>query len=226
MLAAVAIACVIAIGRPHRSARYALDDGWLRVVVLGDSVAHGAGDETGGGIERSLDSQFRARSVAFVPAVNYGINGARTRDALRLLQSPASQIALRTADVVVVSIGGNDLYGDSIARLRSTIAPAWSMRRVLEHVAGIVARIHAINPDTKIMLLGLYNPYRSKFLDEAVNRWDSMLIARFAEDRRVTTVRIADLFGFADRLSSIDHFHPSAGGYALIAARIAPALAR
>jgi lysophospholipase L1-like esterase len=54
--------------------------------------------------------------------------------------------------------------------------------------------------------------------------WDAMLIRRFAADPNVTVIRIADLFATRDRLSPIDHFHPSAAGYALIAARIAPVL--
>ncbi|HSP13388.1 MAG TPA: hypothetical protein VLV78_01400 [Thermoanaerobaculia bacterium] len=54
-----------------------------------------------------------------------------------------------------------------------------------------------------------------------VASWDSQLIARFARDGSVDVVRIADLFAFTERLSSSDHFHPGAAGYALIAQRIA-----
>ena len=82
-------------------------------------------------------------------------------------------------------------------------------------------RIHTANPAARVVLLGLYNPYRTAFLDEQVALWDSRLIARFARDREVDVVRIADLFTTTARLSPIDHFHPSAEGYALIAARVA-----
>jgi lysophospholipase L1-like esterase len=44
---------------------------------------------------------------------------------------------------------------------------------------------------------------------------------RFAGDGRATIVPIADLFGRAERLSPLDHFHPSPDAYSRIARRIA-----
>jgi lysophospholipase L1-like esterase len=209
---------------PHRmNAR--LSDGIMRVVVIGDSVAHGAGDESGRGIARCLDSELQQRGVRNAPSVNYGVNGARTFDVLRRLRNAP---LVKTADMVIVSIGGNDLYGDSMARLRAAVWPEHARRRALAGVSAVVRRVHALNPSARIVLLGLYNPYRQSgiapFLDAQINRWDACLIARFAEDPHVIVVRIADLLRSAGRLSPLDHFHPSAAGYALIAARIAPTL--
>jgi lysophospholipase L1-like esterase len=94
----------------------------------------------------------------------------------------------------------------------------------MARVTRVVQRIHDINPTARIILLGLYNPYRhsaiGSFLDRQVNAWDSLLIRRFAADPKVSVIRIADLFQFVDRLSPLDHYHPSADGYALIAQRI------
>ena len=205
-LLVVALACAA----PHQ-----FSGGSRRILVIGDSVAHGAGDETGRGISGSLQ-QLRATTVA-----NCGINGARTLDVLRAM----TKMPIESASVIVMSIGGNDLYGDSLARAMSVLWPSHAMRRTLARVSAIVNRIHARNAAARVILLGLYDPYRpNAFLDRAVNEWDSMLIERFASDRRVTVIRIVDLLERADRLSPIDHFHPSAAGYTLIAARIAPAL--
>ena len=186
-----------------------------RVVIVGDSVAHGAGDERGGGIASRL----------LLPTANLGIDGARTVNVLRLLRSSDARKQIRSADAIVVSIGGNDLYGDRASQLLTTICPACSMSVVLPRVRSVVERLHSINPKARVILLGLYNPYIDRaFLNRQVNFWDARLIATFANDPRVNVIRIADLLQFADRLSSIDHFHPSAEGYALIAARIQPAL--
>lgn len=116
---------------------------------------------------------------------NLGINGARTWDVLRLLRKPI------VANAIVLSIGGNDLYGDSIARLATLVAPSLAMERTLNRVAAIVAAIHRANPSARVFLLGLYDPYRSPFLDEQVAHWDARLIERFARDRAVDVVRIA-----------------------------------
>ena len=168
------------------------------VAVIGDSLAHGLTLE----------------------ATNLGINGARTWNVLTLLRTPTAQSVIRHAGAIVVSIGGNDLYGDNRSRLFSTFWPSAAMELTLHRVDAIVHRLHALNPSARVVLLGLYDPYRQPFLDRQVNNWDGRLILHFAADPRVTVIRIADLFLTHDRLSPIDHFHPSAEGYALIAARI------
>src|SRR4051794_27247321 len=119
-----AVVLLASCARERTHIRAGSKSGERRVVVLGDSVAHGAGDETGRGIEGSIDQQLLLRGAQFFPAVNYGINGARTYDALRTLRT-APRIA--TATTVIVSIGGNDLYGDTLARLRATLWPAHAM---------------------------------------------------------------------------------------------------
>ena len=183
------------------------------IVILGDSVAHGAGDESGRGISGNLG------------AINLAVNGSRTYDVAKILRGRVATSAVRTADAVVLSIGGNDLFGDRLAKLTSIVWPSMMMTRTIGRVDRIVGSIHRINPSARIYLLGLYNPYRNAslatFLDRQVATWDSRLIAHFASQPNVDVIRIADLFAFAPRLSSIDHFHPGREGYALIAQRIA-----
>jgi len=171
-----------------------------RIVVLGDSVGRGLG--------------------AFMQTANLGINGARTANVLALLKRAEAQSAIRSASAIVLSIGGNDLYGDSAARLWTTIWPSHAMNRTLDRIESIVARLHRLNPTARLCLIGLYDPYRNRSLDTQVALWDSRLIARFANDHAVQVLRIADLFVWRDRLSPADRFHPSAEAYALIAARV------
>src|SRR5437763_11667482 len=156
LLLAVAVAACTAHSpqRPH--------DGVFRVAVLGDSVAHGAGDESGRGIAGNLDVLLAGKHLV----QNLGINGARTWNVLRLLRSEAARATLAACDAVVISIGGNDLYGDPVARLTTLIAPSHAMDRAVARIAAIVTTIHRLNPATRVFLLGLYDPYRTPFLDE------------------------------------------------------------
>jgi len=206
-------------------ARRRIADGVMRLTILGDSVAHGAGDESGSGISGDLDRILRDRGIAFVPTLNLGINGARTYAIENLLRLRSTVTEIRLCDAVIVSIGGNDLFGDRVSQWRSFLLPALAMRRALDHVDRIVAQIHRANPAARVYLLGLYNPYRNSSvahsLDRQIAMWDSRLIAHFADRSNVDVVRIADLFAFTPRLSSFDHFHPGQEGYALIAQRIA-----
>ena len=194
--------------------------GVMRVVVLGDSVARGAGDEKGLGLPGWLNHDLRAASI-----LNFGINGARTLNIARLLRQPRARSSIAQADLVVMSIGGNDLYGDSLARLMTTLWPWYQREQTLSRVASLVGQVRQISPGARICILGLYNPYEAsaagRWIDVQVNLWDGALIQRLAEMRGVTVIRIADVLARADRLSSIDHFHPGTLGYAAIARRIA-----
>lgn len=136
------------------------------VVVLGDSVARGAGDESHRGIPGLLG------------AINLGIDGARTWNVLRLLHTNDAVETVRKAGTVIVSIGGNDLYGDSRARLFTTLCATCTMHTTLTRVELIVGRIHQLNPSARVVLLGLYNPYRLAALDRRINDWDARLIQR------------------------------------------------
>jgi lysophospholipase L1-like esterase len=204
-----------------------LEDRQTRAVILGDSVAHGAGDERGTGMAGDLVQHLR-RLTGRAAVDNFGVNGARTRDTRRTLMTPRVKAAVARADLVVLSIGGNDLYGDRIAQLLSGAVPALQQFRVLRKVENVVGDVLRINPAAKVYVLGLYNPYRlsprSAWLDEQVNRWDGRLILQFAANRQVTMLRICDLLRDPDRISSRDRFHPGAKGYAAIASRIASSL--
>lgn len=205
----------------------ALDDGVDRAVVIGDSVAHGAGDERGVGIAGDLARQLRllGRNAA---VHNFGVNGARTTGARRVLQDRRIRSTVAGADIVVLSIGGNDLYGDRLAQLLSGLVPALQQRRILGRVEQVVDDVMRINPAAMVYVLGLYNPYRGSargpWLEEQVNRWDARLITKFAANRQVTIIRICDLLRKPDRLSPRDHFHPGARGYEAIAERIMSAI--
>jgi lysophospholipase L1-like esterase len=225
LTAAAAATRFVRTAGPH-PASYALDDGVFRTVVLGDSVARGAGDEKGLGLPGRLDLERRSAGSAVTQ--NLGINGARTWNVRRLLRLKDAADSIRRADLIVMSIGGNDLYGDSRSRLLSRVWPACQRAITLERVDRIVEEIQRLNPDARIYLLGLYNPYRTTrlgpWLDAQVNLWDGGLIRRLARNRRVTVIRIADLMLRGDRISGVDHFHPGAQGYAAIARRIEESL--
>lgn len=189
-----------------------------RILILGDSLARGAGDETGRGIAGTL------AALTHSPVENLGINGARTANVMQQLTTPAARAAVRRAKVIVVSIGGNDLFGDSIARVVSMLAPRVASYIVAVRVERVITRIRRENPAARIVLLGLYNPYRStrmgEWLDEQIARWDGRIIDRFASCRAVNVVRIADLVDEPRALSPVDHYHPSALGYRAIAERV------
>jgi lysophospholipase L1-like esterase len=218
IIVATAVACIVSVSRvvsdpPVRSAAVS-----NRVVILGDSVARGAGDENGLGISGWLARLTRSSIV------NLGVNGARTRNIRALLLDRSVQREVRSASVIVLSIGGNDLYGDPVARVLARVLPNFEQELTVLKVRGVIASLRHLNPTARIDVLGVYNPYHhsplSAWLDEQVNRWDARLVWTFAAWQRVNVIRIADVLQRDDRISPLDRFHPASAGYALIASRI------
>jgi lysophospholipase L1-like esterase len=196
----------------------------LSVVIVGDSVAHGQGDESGRGLAIDLDRELDGLGIAHLASTDAAVSGSRTWQLAARLLVPRVRELARKADAIVVSIGGNDLYGDGRARLLSGLAPSLMMDLTLDRIESIVGSLHRLNARARVILVGLYDPYRLPSLDRQVARWNARLLDRFSDDARVTVIPIADLFIHRDRLSPVDRFHPSADGYVRIARRIAETL--
>ena len=199
----------------------------LAPMILGDSLARGSGDETGLGIPGRLDQELRRRNVRSRRTINLGVNGARTADLLRQLDTPNVQRLVAEANVVIVSIGGNDLWGGADWRNAAPPNPDAVMGDVLSRIEQAIRKIRAANPRARIFFVGLYNPFVSApmgaQLNTMVNRWNGKLLETFGADANFTLVQTADLFTHRDRLA-IDRFHPGGEAYGLIARRIADAM--
>src|SRR5438874_7075171 len=82
-------------------------------LVIGDSLARGTGDQSGLGIGGRLVDELKKSRANVKPAVNIAVNGARTPDVAKLLDSRNVQTLIAQSNVIVVSIGGNDLWGST-----------------------------------------------------------------------------------------------------------------
>jgi len=196
-------------------------------IILGDSLARGTGDETGLGIGGRLVDELKKTHVSVKPQINIAVNGYRTKDVEEQLKSRNVQTLIAQSNVIVVSIGGNDLWGSTNPREVTVRNPMAVMSQVLDHVDKIVRTVRALNPNARIFLIGLYNPFTSapfgKQLSGLVNQWNARVTERFAGDANFTLVETSDLFSHRDRLS-LDRFHPNSEAYGMIARRIAESL--
>lgn len=199
----------------------------LHVVSIGDSLAYGAGDESGGGIAGRLDAELRQRGVSDVETVNLGVNGAQTADVLRKLEQTRTREQLAKADAIVLSIGANDLFRSPHSRQEIMRAPFAVAERILGRIVTIVAQVHEINPRARVLVLGGYNPVPAHEWAPMINQylvlWDSALAKQFEHDKRVAVVRMADIVT-PERLSRYDSFHPGSAAYHEAAKRIAAML--
>lgn len=192
-------------------------------IILGDSLARGTGDETGLGIGGRFVDNLKRRRVPSKDIVNIAVNGARTADLIRQLESPNVRTLLSQSNAIIISIGGNDLWGDNM-RNAQVANPDQAMKTVLDRFEGIVKTVRSANPTARVFVIGLYNPFGKTPvgapLKPLITRWNGRLAEQFAGDPNLIVVQTADLFEFKDRLS-LDRFHPNGEAYELIARRIA-----
>lgn len=199
-----------------------------RILILGDSLARGTGDSTALGIGGNLQTEMRQRQVKVERVVNLAVNGARTADLVRQLESRNVQRIVAESSLIVVSIGGNDLFGlAGEAPGRPPQNPEAALDEVEGRVKGVIAKLREINPTARLYLIGLYNPFAAapmgRRASAAVASWNARLLEEFREDPDFTVVQTADIFSHRDRLSA-DRFHPGSEAYKIIARRIAESL--
>src|SRR5687767_7581384 len=201
----------------------------VHVVSLGDSLAYGAGDESGKGIAGRLEEELQAHGLDDVDTVNLGVNGAQTSDLMTRLKQKRVRDEIARADAIVLSIGANDLFRSPHSREETLRAPLAVAERILGRIETIVADLHAINPRARVLVLGGYNPVPrhewAPTINEMLGVWDAGLAARFEHDQRVAVVKMSDIVT-AQRLSRYDSFHPGADAYREAAKRIAGMLVR
>jgi lysophospholipase L1-like esterase len=199
-------------------------DGVIRVVAIGDSLAYGTGDESGEGIAGRLEDELRARGITAVETQNLGVNGAQTADLIARLKQERTRKAVTDADAIVLSIGANDLFRTPGARDETLQNPLAVAGRILTRLETIVAELHRLAPKARILILGGYNPVPNhpyaSMINQYLGLWDATVSDRFAKDPLVSIVKLSDIVS-PQRLSRLDHFHPGGAAYGAAAKRIA-----
>ena len=191
-----------------------------RVVMLGDSLAYGTGDELGKGIAGRLDRESFS-------TLNLGVNGAQTTDLRGKLGQESFRHRIGDADAIVLSIGANDLFRTQSGREETLRDPIGVATKILDRISDIVSDLHQVAPNARILLLGGYNPVpqhqMAPLIDHYLEIWNATLADRFKNDPLVTVVKMDDIVT-PERLSRRDGFHPSGAAYERAAERVASLL--
>jgi lysophospholipase L1-like esterase len=202
----------------------------LHIVALGDSLTRGTGDETGKGYVGVLMDEIKEKSKQDVLLTNLGITGQRSEQLMEQIQQTEVKRQLQNSDMIVITIGGNDLFrgGQGLLEFK-TEDIALIEKKFLENMNFIFQQIRASNSDANVFFIGLYNPFsdleQGKEMSAVVRHWNYQSAELSATFPKIVFVPTFDLFELKvnDYLYT-DKFHPNTKGYRLIAERVASLL--
>jgi len=201
-------------------------DGEIDIVALGDSLTRGTGDESGKGYVGYMVDELRKQTDAPIRVTNLAIRGLRSDGLLRQLDQPEIQRQIAMADLIVMTIGGNDLFrgGEALALNGKELDEA--KRQYMANLDRIFAMLRRFNSEAVIFAIGLYNPFSdfddAKRTSAVVRDWNFASAEVAARYPNIVAVPTFDLFVLHvnDYLYS-DHFHPNKEGYKRIGERVA-----
>ena len=195
----------------------------LSYVVLGDSIGWGAG------VLNSDEAAF-GKIVADTEGYafkNDAVNGYTTSDLLRHLEKPEIAADVENADIISVSIGGNNFLRGNMKQL---IADASSgdysgfdaiAENFYAEFSAIIEKIKELNPDALILAQTLYNPGQESIREiyqQGADRLNAGYRRYLAENPGAyELLEVADAFLGHPEYVAADYIHPSAKGNEIIA---------
>ncbi|MDI4645559.1 GDSL-type esterase/lipase family protein [Cohnella hashimotonis] len=211
----------------------------IKAIAIGDSLTRGVGDVAGKGyVEDSLSQLSKSLGKPVRLNGNLAVSGLEAAGLDELLDGKAMQDAVADADLVLLTIGGNDLFrssqqtGGSIAE-GGGIDPELAKQRLPkteERLKAVFTKLRALNPSVRIVYVALYNPFYELAqlrapIASILADWNGYAVRTAGDDGNIVVVPTADMFQEQSaRYLSSDHFHPNGAGYARIAVRVAQAL--
>jgi lysophospholipase L1-like esterase len=238
---------------PAKSAAQQFPKGEITIMALGDSLTRGTGDTSGdGGYVGKVKKQLEDLWKKPVHVFNQAVNGWRADSLLKSLGEPNIQNLIQNADIIMLTIGANDLnhaadnpIAVTDSKTSATPLPSKSpndqpeinyaeikknLPAIEEKLTSILTKIATLSPNAKIVYVGLYNPYYAKDLTmegtAILQDWNHKAAQIANGFPNMIVVPTFDLFQFniKNYLYNIDEFHPNSLGYERIAARVVQAL--
>ncbi|MEK3977583.1 GDSL-type esterase/lipase family protein [Psychrobacillus sp. FSL K6-2836] len=198
----------------------------IEVVGLGDSLTQGVGDELGreGYLGRLQQHFLQYNGIEDVPLTNTAKRGRRSDQLLKMLKNGEIDHQIRKANIITLTIGGNDIMKVIKKDLFNLKVEAFEkeLEKFERNYDQILHEIREINSTAPIIIMGLYNPItivtdeKSEF-DLILNDWNEVIQEMADSDSNACYVPIDHLFVTnANLVYHTDFFHPNSKGYQLV----------
>ena len=195
------------------------------ILVIGDSIGAGVGDERSLGMGERFVSKQAYEVSDLYEVVNFSVPSAETQDLMEKVVSGVLDEAIEAAELILISIGGNDL--NRIRNTDATLQIVEFEEKLGDHIVDLKTVLDYVrerNQIAQIVVLGLYNPFgdSTKAVDKRLlHEWNYQTRIAVLEVENTNIIPLYDLFeNHLEQLLSIDQLHPSGEGYELIAEMI------
>ncbi|MBC2017477.1 SGNH/GDSL hydrolase family protein [Listeria seeligeri] len=216
----------------------------VKLVAMGDSLTEGVGDEdkNGGYVGIIPDELEEESNVPSVKTSNYGVSGNKiTQLEKRLKTNKTFQQDVKNANVITITIGGNDVMAILQSRLLDVDVADFTKanKNFQQEVENLLTDIRSYNKNAAVFLMGIYNPYTTYFsdikeFDEVIANWNKASEKTVQKYDNVYFVPIAKVLENRDKsnkdkpnpLLSDDYFHPNHQGYEKISTELDKAIVK
>lgn len=202
------------------------DNDTIQIVALGDSLTRGTGDSFGKGYIGHFIDLIKERTDKDINVTNLAVKGLRSPQLLELVQQKEVQRQLGQASIIMMTIGGNDLFQSGETLIAYDEKKVEEIKeQFLHNLQSILSTIRSVNTESPIYFIGLYNPFID--LDHEIDtaktvlQWNYDTVQILTNFAKTVFVPTYDLFQLRyNELLYTDHFHPNNEGYRLLAERL------
>ena len=198
----------------------------IELVGIGDSLTQGVGDELkrDGYIGRLQQHFSQYEGIEEVLLTNTAKRGRRSDQLLKMLKDGEIDHQIRKANIITLTIGGNDIMKVVKKDLFNLKVEAFEkeLKKFERNYEHILEEIREINSTAPIIIMGLYNPItivtneKSEF-DLILKNWNDTIQDAAHSDSNACYVPINRLFMTNTNLVyHTDFFHPNSKGYQLV----------
>ena len=180
----------------------------IQLVAVGDSLTEGVGDEAEGGYVGQIKQTLTSKQHLKVATTNAGKSGDRSDQILaRINKSKTLQQKIAHADVITVTVGGNDLLqtlegsitSNNTSKNNATVAKAQTV--YAKKLTTLFNKLQSLNKSASLFVFSIYNPVYVNFpnvtsIDQYVRQWN---------DQTKTTVSQYNHAYFMDINTTMSH---------------------
>lgn len=211
--------------KTNSSVNYKLSLNNYNILVMGDSLARGTGDEKGKGFGNTFADLIKDKTKKPVKVTDIGINGDTSSGLLNVISNTQTKNNIAASNIIIISIGANEVKNFRNANFTSISTDSRTvLNNYLNNLKTGFKTIRDLNKTSLIVFIGLYNPFGQEITNDKVSfleQWNYETDKFVSQDCNSVFIPTYDLFKFnLQNYLSADDFHPNSAGYDAIGKRI------